>query len=83
MSTVVIEYCVPCGFRERALEVQQAVLGAVEDRLDSLELVMGEHGVFTVSVDGETVFDKEEDAYDADEIARNVRDELRRNDDES
>lgn len=76
MSDVEIEYCVPCGFRERALEVQQAVLGAVEDELDSLELVMGDHGVFTVGVDGRTVFDKEEDAYDPDGIARDVREAL-------
>ncbi|SFS03639.1 selenoprotein W-related protein [Halomicrobium zhouii] len=76
MSDVTIEYCVPCGFRERAFEVQQVVLGAVEGELDSLELVMGDHGVFTVSVDGQTVYDKEEDAYDPDEIARNVRNEL-------
>ena len=76
MSDVKIEYCVPCGFRERALEVQQAVLGAVEDELDSLELVMGDHGVFTVSAGETVVFDKEEDAYDPDEIARDVRNAL-------
>jgi selenoprotein W-related protein len=76
MSDVTIEYCVPCGFRERALEVQEVVLGAVEAELDSLELVMGDHGVFTVTVDDQTVYDKEEDAYDPDEIARNVRAQL-------
>ncbi|MCU4800827.1 Rdx family protein [Halobacteria archaeon HArc-gm2] len=73
MSDVTIEYCVPCGFRERALEVQEVVLSGLEAELDSLELVMGDHGVFTVSVNGQTVYDKEEDAYDPDEIARNVR----------
>jgi len=76
MSDVTIEYCVPCGFRERALEVQEVVLGAVEAELDSLEAVMGDHGVFTVTVDDQTVYDKEEDAYDPDEIARNVRAQL-------
>lgn len=76
MPKVEIEYCVPCGFRERALEVQEVILGGLESELDSLELVMGDHGVFTVSVDGETVFDKEEDAYDPDGITRVVRDAL-------
>jgi selenoprotein W-related protein len=76
VSTVTIEYCVPCGFRERALDVQQAVLGAVEEELDSLELVMGDHGVFTVSVDRQTIFDKEENAFDVDAIARDVREVL-------
>ncbi len=73
MTTVEIEYCVPCGFRERALDVQEAILNAVEDELDAVELTMGDHGVFTVSVDGETVYDKEEDAFDVDAIARDVR----------
>jgi len=76
MSDVTIEYCVPCGFRERALEVQEVVLSGLEAELDSLELVMGDHGVFTASVNGQTVYDKEEDAYDPDEIARNVRSAL-------
>lgn len=76
MSKVEIEYCVPCGFRERALKVQEAILGGLESELDSLELVMGDHGVFTVSVDGETVFDNEEDAYDPDGITRDVRNAL-------
>ena len=76
MTDVEIEYCVPCGFRERALDVQGAILNAVEDDLDSLELVMGDHGVFTVSVDGRTVFDKEEDEFDVDAIARNVHEHL-------
>ncbi|SDJ49563.1 selenoprotein W-related protein [Halovenus aranensis] len=73
MSEVTIEYCVPCGFRDRALDVQEAILNAVEGELEELSLVMGDHGVFTVHVDGETVFDKEDDEFDVDEIARDVR----------
>lgn len=76
MATVEIEYCVPCGFRERALDVQEAILNGVEEELEELSLVMGDHGVFTVSVDGETVFDKEEDEFDVDEITRSVRNSL-------
>ncbi|MDS0222224.1 Rdx family protein [Haloarcula sp. S1AR25-5A] len=75
MSTVEIEYCVPCGFRERALNVQQAVLSGLERDLDSVRLVMGDHGVFRVSVDGETVYDKAEsgDEFDVDAIVREIR----------
>lgn len=76
MSTVEIEYCVPCGFKERALDLQGAILNGVEEELDELALVMGDHGVFTVSVDGETVFDKEEDEFDVDDIVRSVRESL-------
>lgn len=73
MATVEIEYCVPCGFRERAIDVERAILSSLEDRLDSLRLVMGDHGVFTVRVDGELVFDKDEHEFDVDGVVRAVR----------
>ncbi|MDT3434585.1 Rdx family protein [Haloarcula sp. 1CSR25-25] len=75
MSTVEIEYCVPCGFRERAVDVQGAILAGLERELDSVRLVMGDHGVFRISVDGETVYDKAEaDAeFDVDAIVREIR----------
>ncbi len=76
MSEVEIEYCVPCGFRERALDVQGAILTALESELDAVTLTMGDHGVFTVSVDDETVYDKAEDEFDVDQVVRDVRQEL-------
>jgi selenoprotein W-related protein len=76
MTTVEIEYCVPCGFREQAIDVERAILGAVERELDELSLVMGDHGVFRVAVDDETVYDKAEDEFDVDDIVREVRDQV-------
>jgi len=76
MTAVEIEYCVPCGFREQAIDVERAILGAVERELDELSLVMGDHGVFRVSVDGETVYDKADDEFDVDDIVREVRDQV-------
>jgi selenoprotein W-related protein len=73
MTRVTLEYCVPCDFRERALATQEAILTSLETELDSFELVMGDHGVFRVDVEGETVFDKEEDDFDTDEIVREIR----------
>ena len=73
MTDVTIEYCVPCGFRERALDVQRAVLNGLETDLDRVTLVMGDHGVFRVGVDGETVYRKSEDDYDVDGIVREIR----------
>jgi selenoprotein W-related protein len=73
MSDVEIEYCVPCGFRDRAIDVERAILTALERELEELRLVMGDHGVFRVSVDGEVVFDKAEDEFDVDGIVRDVR----------
>lgn len=76
MATVEIEYCVPCGFRERAVDVQGAILSGLEDELDAVHLVMGEHGVFRVDVDGDTVFDKETETFDVDGIVRSVRERV-------
>jgi len=73
MTQVEIEYCVPCGFRERALGVQEAILNGLEQDLEELRLVMGDHGVFEVRADGEVVFDKENDEFDVDDIVREIR----------
>jgi selenoprotein W-related protein len=74
MTEVEIEYCVPCGFRERALDVQEAILTSLETDLDAVRLVMGDHGIFQVRADGEVVYDKAEDGFDVDGIVRAVRD---------
>ena len=73
MTDIEIEYCVPCGFRERALDVQQAILNGLETELDSVSLVMGDHGIFQVRADGAVVYDKEEDDLDVDGIVRDIR----------
>jgi selenoprotein W-related protein len=73
MPTVEIEYCVPCGFLGRAEEIQHALLEQFGDRLDRVALVTGDHGVLTVAVDGDVVWDKADDAYDVDAITRRVR----------
>ncbi len=73
MTTVEIEYCVPCGFRRRALDVQQAILSGLETELDRISLVTGTHGVFQVRVDETVIYDKETDELDVDEIVREVR----------
>lgn len=74
MSTVEIEYCVPCGFLERAEEVQHALLSEMGAELDEVALKTGDHGVFIVSVDGAEVFNKERDEYDVDAIRDAVAD---------
>ena len=76
MSTVEIEYCVPCGFLNRASDLSEHLLSTFGEDLDSVALVTGDHGVFEVSVDGEVVFRKAEDEYSIDEITRRVRDAM-------
>ena len=76
MPTVEIEYCVPCGFLGRAEEIQHALLEQFGDRLDRVALVTGDRGVLTVTVDGDVVWDKADDAYDVDAITRRVQESL-------
>lgn len=76
MTEVTIEYCVPCGFRDRAIDVERAILGALERDIDSLRLEMGDHGIFQVRVDGEVVYDKEDDEFDVDGLVRAVRERV-------
>lgn len=73
MTTVEIEYCVPCGMLDRALTVEEAILRQFGDQLERVSLVMGDHGIFVVRVDGEVIFDKETNQFDVDEIVRRVR----------
>ena len=55
-----IEYCVPCGLREHAVELQTALLDMYGQDLDGVQLTPGHGGTFRVTVDGETVWDKDE-----------------------
>ena len=76
ISDVEIEYCVPCGFLNRAVDLAETLLSTFGADVDSVSLVTGDHGVFEVRVDGAVVFDKADDEYDVDEITRRVRAEL-------
>lgn len=73
MTDVEIEYCVPCGHLDRALALQRAVLSALGQDVDRASLVTGDHGVFRVRVDGESVFDAADEAFDVDAVVRDVR----------
>ena len=72
MTQVEIEFCVPCGMLDRAQDVQHALLSEYGERLESVALVTGDSGVFKVRVDGDQVFDKDEDEYDVDAIVDTV-----------
>ena len=76
MTEIEIEYCEPCGFLERAEDVQHALLSTFGERLDAVTLRTGDKGVFRVTADGELVFDKDDEEYDVDEITRRVRERV-------
>lgn len=72
MATVEIEYCVPCGHRENALETADAILAAHADAVDSVDLVPGGGGVFEVRLDDEMILDTDEEGYDRDAIVERI-----------
>ena len=76
MTDVEIEYCVPCGFLDRAQDIQHALLQQFGERLDSVALVTGDHGVLQVRVGDEVVWDKADEEYDLDEITRRLREHV-------
>ena len=73
MTAVAIEYCVSCGFLDRALSVEEALLRQFGTDLDRVSLVTGDNGIFVVRVADETVFNVATDGFDVDEIVRRVR----------
>lgn len=73
MTRVTIEYCVPCGLLDRAVEMQTELLQLFGQQLETVALRPGDGGVFRVYADGETVYDKADEAYDVEAITERVR----------
>jgi selenoprotein W-related protein len=69
---VEIEYCVPCGHLERAIDLERMLLSELGGRLQAVRLRTGSGGVFKVRIDGEQVLDAQRDGWDPDR----VRDEV-------
>lgn len=76
MTDIEIEYCVPCGHLDRAQRLQGALLEEFGQRLDGVRLETGDGGVFEVRLDGEQVFDVDEEAFDVDVIVERVGDRV-------
>lgn len=76
MTEVEIEYCVPCGLLDRAIEVQRGLLEEFGGELDGVRLQTGDGGVFKVRVDGEQIYDKDQEGYDTEEVKKRVQEHL-------
>lgn len=76
MTTVDIQYCVPCGHLNRAQQLQEAILSEFGQDVESVTLHTGDSGVFTVDVDGDRIFDVDEDEFDQDAIVEEVKQQL-------
>lgn len=75
LPTVEIEYCVPCGHLEQAINTQRAILTEFGQKLRAVALVTGEKGVFKIRVDGEEIFDKNM-GYDEGQIIASIKERL-------
>jgi selenoprotein W-related protein len=70
MTDIEIEYCVPCGLLDDAIETQQSLLEEYGRDLDTVCLKPGHGGVFEVRVDDRLVYDKDEreEGYDLESV---------------
>lgn len=76
-TDVEVEYCVPCGHLERAIDTQRVILGEFGQKLRSVALVTGDRGVFKIRVNGEQIFDKKSgDVYDEAAILAAIKERI-------
>jgi len=73
---VTIDYCTECGHLEKALEVTENILEEYGEKFDKLELVPSDGGVLRVSIEGEVVYDIDQDSFTREEIIKGVEEYL-------
>ena len=56
-ANVEIEYCVPCGHLDRAIDTQRTILEHFGRDIDGVRLKTGHGGIFTIRVDGEEIYE--------------------------
>lgn len=72
MSTQVeIEYCVPCGHLDRAIDTQKSILEHLGRDIDGVKLKTGHGGIFTIRVDGEEIYDNSQ-GFDLERIIGDI-----------
>jgi len=70
-ANVEIEYCVPCGHLNRAIDTQRVILEHLGRQVDGVRLKTGHRGVFTIRVDDEQIYDRTK-GFDIDHIITNI-----------
>lgn len=66
MTQVNIEYCVPCGLLDHALDVERSLLEGFGEDLASVQLQPGHGGVFKIHVGNTLLYDKNADGPELD-----------------
>jgi len=73
---VEIEYCVPCGLLDKAIEIERMLLAEFGSKLDSVRLRTGSGGVFKIRAGTEEIFDSKRDRWDPQRIRADVADRV-------
>jgi selenoprotein W-related protein len=78
-TEVEIEYCVPCGHLNRAIDTQRLILERFGRRIDGVRLKTGHGGVFTIRVDGKQIYHKNQGSTStaSSETSKNASDPTR------
>lgn len=71
-ANIEIEYCVPCGHLNRAIDTQRAILEAFGRDVDGVRLKTGHGGVFTIRVDDHQIYDNTH-GFDLDTIISDIQ----------
>ena len=73
-----IEYCFRCQWLLRSAWLAQEILQTFSDDLGEVALCPGDKGVFQITVDGTTIWEREKDGgfLDAKTIKRLIRDQI-------
>lgn len=53
-----IEYCVPCGYLDKASEAQKTILSTFGEQVAQVSLKPGNKGVYTFRADGDVIYTK-------------------------
>lgn len=70
-ANVEIEYCVPCGHLNRAIDTQRAILEHFGRDIDGVRLKTGHGGIFTIRVDDEEIYENTM-GFDLDQIIADI-----------
>lgn len=70
-ANVEIEYCVPCGHLNRAIDTQRAILEHFGRGIDGVRLKTGHGGIFTIRVDDEETYENTM-GFDLDQIIADI-----------
>lgn len=75
---VEIEYCNQCGFVLRSVWLAQELLSTFRDEIGSVTLTPGSGGIFQVTLDQVTVWDRRQEGRfpEAKELKQRVRDRI-------